>query len=310
MTTATSWSIQGLWAAPWLAQVEELERGQVVAHLFAMAIALSVGALLLGVVADRFRRRGISPQNLLAAVGANAILAQLVIILRIPVLSYGAWMIVSMAGVATVLSFASMAELFAKEASGRANAALNLLHVGSAFLIQCLTGFVVALWPEQSGHHPAIAYQTAFAVNLALQVGALAWFLLTSEASKVRVFRAHAIHHRQAVRTHSLGAAAGYECAIEMWTMRITAARQQAAAWRAAALASAVLMFALSGSFAQAVATGGMVAVHVVGRDCVVCRDVITTNSRSASADLQSEPGLAARESGAAKSLEPSHAER
>jgi hypothetical protein len=264
MTTATSWSIQGLWAAPWLAHVEELERAQVVAHLYAMAIALSVGALLLGVVADRLRRRGISPQNLLAAVGANAILAQLVIILRMPILSYAAWIIVSVAGVATVLSFASMTELFGKEASGRANAALNLLHVGSAFLIQCLTGFVVALWPEQIGHHPPIAYLTAFAVNLALQVGALAWFLLTSHASKVPVFRAHAIHHRPAVRTHSLSAAAGYECAIEMWMMRVTAARQQAAAWRAAALASAGLAFALSGSFAQALATQRMAAVHFV----------------------------------------------
>jgi MFS family permease len=282
MTTATSWSIQGLWAAPWLAHVEELQRAQVVAHLFAMAMALSVGALLLGVVADRFRRRGVSPQNLLAAVGANAILAQLVIILRIPVLSYGAWMIVSMAGVATVLSFASIPELFAKEASGRANAALNLLHVGGAFLIQCLTGFVVALWPEQSGHHPAIAYQTAFAVNLALQVGALAWFLLTSQASKVPVFHAHAIHHRQAVRTHGVATAASYERAIGTWMARIAAARQQAAAWRPAALGSAILALSLSGAFAQAVATQTMATVHLVQlgdshaeagleRGCVVC---------------------------------------
>jgi MFS family permease len=260
MTTATSWSIQGLWAAPWLAHVEELERGKVVAHLFAMATALSVGALLLGVVADR----GISPQNLLAAVGATAILAQLVIILRMPILSYGAWIIVSVAGVATVLSFASIAQFFAKEASGRANAALNLLHVGSAFLIQCLTGFVVALWPEQSGHHPAIAYQTAFAVNLALQVGALAWFLLHHQTSKAPVFLAHAIHHRPAVRTHSLAAGAGYERAIEMWMMRVTAARQQVAAWRAAAVASAVLALALSGSFAEAFAPQRMAAVHFV----------------------------------------------
>jgi hypothetical protein len=33
---------------------------------------------------------------------------------------------------------------------------------------------VVALWPEQNGGHPTIGYQTAFAVNLTLQV---AWFL-------------------------------------------------------------------------------------------------------------------------------------
>jgi hypothetical protein len=66
MTITASWSIQGLWAAPWLAHVEELERTQVAAHLFVMVEALSAGALL-GVVEDRLRRRGVSPQNLFAA---------------------------------------------------------------------------------------------------------------------------------------------------------------------------------------------------------------------------------------------------
>jgi hypothetical protein len=308
MTTAASWPIQGLWAAPWLAHVEELERGQVVAHLFAMATAVSVGALLLGVVADRLRRRGISPQNLLAAVGANAILAQLVIIMRMPVLSYGAWIIISVAGVATVLSFASIAELFPKEASGRANAALNLLHVGVAFLIQCLTWFVVALWPEQSGHHPAIAYQTACAVNLVLQVGALAWFLLHHQASKAPVFLAHAIHHRSMAWADCLSAAAGYVRAVEMWIARNAAARQQGAAWRAAAVASAVLALGLSGLYAQAIAAQRTDAVHVVqlrhtgpvvGRGYVVSAGTITVNSRSEWVDLQSGPAtLAARGSG------------
>jgi MFS family permease len=124
------------------------------AHFFAMAMALSIGALLLGLVADRLRRRGVSPPTLLAAMAGGAILAQFTIILRLPVPAYAAWIVVSAAGGATVLSFASTAELFVKETSGRANAALNLLHVGGAFLIQCLTGFVVALWPEQNGHPP------------------------------------------------------------------------------------------------------------------------------------------------------------
>jgi MFS family permease len=286
-TIATSWSIQGLWAAPWLAHVEGLDHGPVVAHLFAMAIALSLGALLLGVVADRLRRRGVSPQALLAGMAASAILAQLAIITRAPIPAYGAWIIVAMAGAATVLRFASLAELFAKEASGRANAALNLLHVGGAFLVQCLTGFVVALWPEQSGHHSAIAYQTAFAVNLALQVSALAWFLSTSRASKVPVFLAHAIHRRPAAQTRNLGAAASYERAIDEWMARVAAARHQEAAWRAAAIASGILTLALSGSFAQVVATQRIAAVHVVqlrdaeaaaapGRGCVAYGAMLT----------------------------------
>jgi len=263
-TIATSWSIQGLWAAPWLAHVEELDHGPVVAHLFAMAGALSVGALLLGVVADRLRRRSVSPQTLLAVMAGGAMLAQFAIILRVSVPIYAAWIIVSMAGAATVLSFASLAELFAKGASGRANAALNLLHVGGAFLIQCLTGFVVALWPEQNGHHPVIAYQSAFTVNLALQVGALSWFLLPDQASKAPVFLAHPIHRRPAVRTHSIAAAASYERAIDAWMARIAAARQQAAAWRLAAIVSAVLALTLSGSLAQAIAIHRMAPVHVV----------------------------------------------
>jgi MFS family permease len=263
-TTATSWSIQGLWAAPWLAHVEGLDRANIVAHLFAMATALSTGALLLGIIADRFRRRGLAPQTLLASVAGASIVAQCAITLRVAVPAYGAWIIISVAGVASVLSFASIAELFAKETSGRANAALNLLHVGGAFLIQTLTGFVVALWPEQNGHHPAIAYQTAFAVNLALQVAALSWFLLSSRKSKVPIFLAHAIYLRPAVRTHCPSAAVSYERAIEMWVTYIAAARNQAAAWRAAAVASALLAWALSGSFAQALATQRMAAVHFV----------------------------------------------
>jgi MFS family permease len=263
MTMATSWSIQGLWAAPWLTRVEELAHAQVVAHLFVMAVTLSVGALLLGVVADRLRRRGVSPQGLLAAIAGGAILAQLAIIIRAPVPAYSAWIIVAVAGAATVLSFASIVELFAKEASGRANAALNLLHVGGAFLVQCVTGFVVALWPEQSGHHPAIAYQTAFAVNLALQVAALSWFLLSSRASKTPVFLAHVIHREPNHRLKKVASVAAYDRAIDAWIGRINAAKSQASAWRLAAIGSAALAIGLGGSLARAVGHTNVRPVYV-----------------------------------------------
>jgi MFS family permease len=45
----TAWALQGLWAAQWLTDVEGLDRAALVQHLFAMAVALSLGALLLGV---------------------------------------------------------------------------------------------------------------------------------------------------------------------------------------------------------------------------------------------------------------------
>src|SRR6476659_467358 len=62
----TSWSLQGLWAAPWLRDVEGLERAAIVQHLSGMAIAVCVAALLLGTLASRLRRVGVSTEFTLA----------------------------------------------------------------------------------------------------------------------------------------------------------------------------------------------------------------------------------------------------
>src|SRR5712691_2230179 len=85
----TAWALQGLWAAQWLKDVEGLDRAGVVFHLFAMAVALSLGAILLGVAADRLRRRGVGPEVLLVLVAALFIATQFALILRLP-LSYNA----------------------------------------------------------------------------------------------------------------------------------------------------------------------------------------------------------------------------
>ena len=63
MCIGTAWALQGLWAAQWLADVEGLNRPDIVNHLFAMALALSAGALLMGVGADRLRSRGIGREQ-------------------------------------------------------------------------------------------------------------------------------------------------------------------------------------------------------------------------------------------------------
>jgi MFS family permease len=173
----TAWALQGLWAAQWLRDVEGLDRTGVVFHLFAMAVALSLGAILLGVAADRLRKRGVGPEALLGLVAAVFIATQFALILRLPLPSFLQWAVVAAVGAATVLSFAILAEYFPKELAGRANGALNLFHIAVAFIVQYATGVVVQQWLPQAGHYPEIAYQTAFALNLALQVAAWIWFM-------------------------------------------------------------------------------------------------------------------------------------
>lgn len=174
----TAWAMQGLWAASWLTDVEHFDRASLMRHLLVMAVALCVGALLIGWAADRLRSRGISLRMLLGCLAAVFIAAQLALIFRCFSSSYLLWAMIAAFGSGTVLSFAILAEYFPKELTGRANAALNVFHMGGAFVLQCLTGFVIAAWAREDGHYPVIAYQVAFAINLLLQIMALVWFSL------------------------------------------------------------------------------------------------------------------------------------
>jgi MFS family permease len=149
-----------------------------------MAIALSLGGLLWGVAVDRARRRGVGPRPLLGLVATIFIAAQLALILRLPLPSYVPWIVVAAVGAGTVLSYAILAEYVPTELAGRANAALNLFHIGGAFVVQYMTGLVVQLWAPADGHYPEIAYQAAFALNVGLQIAAAIWFALTSVPSR------------------------------------------------------------------------------------------------------------------------------
>lgn len=175
-TIGTAWALQGLWAAAWLSDVEGFGRAAVVHHLLAMAVVLSLGALLLGVAADRLRRRGLDPQMLFGGVAALFIAVQLALISRWGLPSYVLWCAVAAVGAGTILSYAAVAEYFSKELAGRANAALNVFHIGGACLVQNVTGIVIQHWPMQNGHYPVIAYQAALTINVVFQIAAWIWF--------------------------------------------------------------------------------------------------------------------------------------
>jgi predicted MFS family arabinose efflux permease len=182
----SSWAMHSLWAASWLADVEGFDRQGVINQLFTMAIGISLGALLLGTLAGRLRKRGIATEVPLAVFGALFMLAELALIMRVPLPSILPWSIVSVVGAATVLSYAIIADYFPVEVAARANGALNLLHFGWAFAVQYGIGLIVNQWAPQDGHYPLDAYQTAFGFSLALQFAALLWFAVPWLRSFVR----------------------------------------------------------------------------------------------------------------------------
>src|SRR5207244_4092234 len=121
--------MHSLWAASWFADVEGFNRQAVVNQLFTMAIGISLGALLLGILADRLRKRGVATEVLLAAFGALFMLAELALVLRVPLPPILPWSVVSMVGAATVLSLCDHSGLL----SGRNRSACKWCFESLAF---------------------------------------------------------------------------------------------------------------------------------------------------------------------------------
>ena len=258
----SAWALHGLWAAPWLADVAGLDQPAVVRHLFIMAVAACAGALFLGLGADWLGRQHGKSEGILAVAAALFIAAQFALALGWPVPTAFVWAIVAGVGAATVLSFAILAEHFPNEIAGRANAALNLLHVGGAFVLQSGIGLVIDQWTPESGHYPPAAYQTAFAVNIALQIAAFLWFVRPP-----RQIRTTATEELLAVAP-DIHAQAGrplkrYQLAERAWADWLVTARAEASRWRLVALATGVLTM-LSAVTLIVSARQARVAPHIV----------------------------------------------
>jgi MFS family permease len=257
----TSWSLQGLWAAPWLRDVDGVDRADIVQHLSLMAVAVCASALLLGMAADRLRRLGLKTEWVLAATLILSMAAQVALVLRWPAPSLLVWAVIAAAGAATVLSFAILTQYFPKEMSGRANAALNLLHVGGAFLLQSATGLIIEQWPEAGGSYPAEAHQLAMAVSLALQLVALAWFAASARrlpAPAVAPAASRSLHRGRS----RLATATTPHATDALAKQHVALVRKQALGWQLAATASAMLCIGLTVALAMTISRPA-VAIHI-----------------------------------------------
>jgi MFS family permease len=258
----TSWSLQGLWAAPWLRDVGGLDRAAIVQHLSVMAVSVCASALLLGMAADRLRRRGLKTELVLASTLGASMTAQVALVLGWPISSLVLWSVIAAAGAATVLSFAILSEYFPKHMSGRGNAALNLLHVGAAFVLQSASGFVIQQWPEAHGTYPAEAHQLAMGATVVLQLLAFAWFALPPQRLPVPSMARAARRSLSAAHAWPARAPAAYATTALAWTHHADLVPKQGGDWRIAATASTVLCIGLAAALSMTISSRG-IAVHV-----------------------------------------------
>ncbi|HET7097423.1 MAG TPA: MFS transporter [Casimicrobiaceae bacterium] len=171
----TFMAIQGLWAVPWLIEVDGYDRAAAAAHLLVAGLATLAGYMSIGLLAPRLVRRGIHARHLFAT-GFTASMAALAAIVAGLPGSYLWWAIYGFGISVNVLSFTVLNDGFRTELAGRANTALNLVMFVGSFAAQWGVGLVVDGARAALGLDTGGGLKLAFTIAVVLNVATLAWF--------------------------------------------------------------------------------------------------------------------------------------
>jgi MFS family permease len=184
----TVFAVHGLWAARWLRDVDLYAPGRVASDLLVMGMGLTLGAAAIGVATDRLRRCGVRPIVTFGVACTLFIALQVASIDRLGLPEWFVWGAIASFGGMTVLSYSILGEMFPAASIGRANGALNVLHLSMAFVLQYAMGVIASFWPADAGGHlPMAAYRAAFAMPLVLEVAALGWLVWSATRRRAEV---------------------------------------------------------------------------------------------------------------------------
>ena len=169
-------AIQGLWAVPWLMDVERTTRADAANHLFAMNFVIMCGYMGLGLFGTTLARRGVEARHLFAGGFALSALALVVINAQVPG-SYLWWSLYGLGAAVNVLAFTTLNEGFGRELAGRTNTTLNLLMFGGSFITQWGIGVVVDAARSFWALDNAGGLRVAFAIVMVGNILTYAWFV-------------------------------------------------------------------------------------------------------------------------------------
>lgn len=178
LSQATFLSIQGLWAGPWLTHVAGLDRAGVADTLFLVALSMVAGFILMGSLAARLARLGISVATT-AVVGMSIfMLFQLALMAAPAQLITLTWCGFGFFGTTGIISYAALNHSFPVQLAGRVSTAINLLVFVAAFAGQWWIGWLIDLFSPTPGQLTATGFAIAFGVLLVLELLCLGWYLV------------------------------------------------------------------------------------------------------------------------------------
>ncbi len=179
LSQAAYLAIQGLWSGPWLRDAAGYDRADIAQILLLVAVAMTAGYLLLGIVANRLSRAGWSPLGVAAAGMLVFMLVQAWIVSGRVSNARLVWMLFGFFGTSGILCYADLSQRFASRLAGRVNTGLNLLVFIVAFTAQWGIGAVIDIWPSTRTGYAVVGYQAGFGLMLGLQAVAMVLFLFS-----------------------------------------------------------------------------------------------------------------------------------
>ena len=169
-------ALQTLWAGPWMTTVLGKTQQQTGEILFVFNLVLLLSYLALGWGAPRLVKRGWNVHRLIAIGIFGMVLAQGAMLLTNSPAAWLLWLPLALCVPVTTLVQSHVGMAFPAALAGRANSAYNLQLFIGAFVTQWGFGLLIdALKGHGAG--AADAFRITLAVAVALQVGALIFFL-------------------------------------------------------------------------------------------------------------------------------------
>lgn len=184
LTTASQaafMAIQGLWAGPWLTHIGKLSRAEVADTLFWVAAAMVAGFIILGTLAERLSRMGISVA-ITSALGMTLfMLVQVLLMLHPTGWLLPLWLAFGFLGTSGVVAYSALSQDFPLHLSGRVTTALNLLVFVAAFVAQWAVGAIIGMFNAEPGQPLTITgFNASFGLLLFFELAGLVNFLIFS----------------------------------------------------------------------------------------------------------------------------------
>lgn len=178
MSQAAFLAIQGLWAGPWLTHVANLERSAVANVLFWVAVSMVAGFIVLGVLAEKFSRRGISTETTAVTGMSIFMIVQLLLLLGPVNWSFPVWLAFGFFGTSGIIAYSALSQSFPAYLSGRVTTAVNLLVFIAAFTGQWAIGVIIDLFSAGATDAlPPAGFTCGFGLVLFLETCAVIHYL-------------------------------------------------------------------------------------------------------------------------------------